>query len=83
MEPALKITVTYFAALREQRGLSVETITTDAASAVELYRELTKRHNLAVDEALVRVARHNAFVPMSTQLRDGDHIVFMPPVAGG
>ena len=38
------VTLHYFALLREQRGLSSESLTTGAATAAALYDELARRH---------------------------------------
>lgn len=75
----MMIRVQYFAIFREQRGVSTETIETMARTPIELYREL----GLTLDESLVKVAIAGAFVPMDSYLKEGDHVVFIPPVAGG
>jgi molybdopterin converting factor subunit 1 len=78
-----KIDVTYFAILREQRGLSREQLETSADTPAELYTELRRTHSFTLDGALVKAAVNGAFVPMEQPLSDGDAIVFVPPVAGG
>jgi len=75
--------VHYFAILREQRGLSQEKLTTAAATPVALYEELRARHGFTLPGDRVRAAVNDAFVDAATPLRDGDRIVFIPPVAGG
>ncbi|ATC64180.1 molybdopterin synthase sulfur carrier subunit [Nibricoccus aquaticus] len=73
----------YFALLREQRGLTSETLATSAATAAGLYAELRARHAFTLPSERLRVAIDNEFAPWSTPLADGAHIVFIPPVAGG
>ena len=75
--------VHYFAILREQRGVSQEKLTTAAATPAALYDELRARHGFTLPGDRVRAAVNDAFVDAATPLRDGDRIVFIPPVAGG
>ena len=77
------ITVRYFAILREQRGVSQETLSTAAATPAALYEELRARHPFTLPGDRVRAAVNDAFVAADAPLRDGDRIVFIPPVAGG
>lgn len=77
------IHVQYFAILREQRGLSRETLSTTAATAVDLYAELQARHGFSLPADRLRVAINDEFTAWSAPLRDGAAVVFIPPVAGG
>ena len=79
----LTLTVQYFAILREQRGLTRETLTTAAATPTALYDELRARHAVTLPADRVRAAVNDEFVPATHPLRDGDRLVFIPPVAGG
>ena len=79
----ITVTVQYFAILREQRGLSEEKLTTSAMSLTALYDELRARHKFTLPGDRIRAAVNDAFVPSSSSLREGDRIVFIPPVAGG
>jgi sulfur-carrier protein len=78
-----KVQIQYFAILREQRGVPEETIATTATSAAELYNELRTRYRFTLPLERVRVAVNDEFVAVTTLLRNGDCIVFIPPVAGG
>jgi molybdopterin converting factor subunit 1 len=75
--------VHYFAILREQRGLAQETLTTDAGTPATLYDELRVRHRFTLPVERIRAAVNDAFVDSDSSLRDGDRVVFIPPVAGG
>ena len=75
--------VQYFALLREQRGLSRESVPTAAATAGELYEELRARHALTLTPAQLRVAVNGEFAAWSAPLTEGAQLVFIPPVAGG
>ncbi|HEY9686510.1 MAG TPA: MoaD/ThiS family protein [Coleofasciculaceae cyanobacterium] len=82
-EPAKKISVQYFALLREQRGCSQETLETNAETPLALYRYLQERHGFRLDPGLLKVAVNDTFVSWETPLNPEDRVVFIPPVAGG
>jgi len=75
--------VQYFAILREQRGLSEEKLATAAATPAALYEELRGRYGFSLPGDRVRAAVNDAFVAGDAVLREGDRVVFIPPVAGG
>jgi molybdopterin converting factor subunit 1 len=75
--------VQYFAILREQRGREEETLSTQAATPEALYEELRRRHRFTLPTARVRAAVNGEFAAASSPLKDGDSLVFIPPVAGG
>lgn len=79
----MKLTLQYFALLREQRGLSAETVETTAPTPAALYTELRAKHAFTLPGDRVRAAVNGAFVPADAALQDGDTVVFIPPVAGG
>ena len=82
-KPGVTVRIRYFAILREERGREEEALTTGAASAAELYDELRARFSFSLPADRLRVACNGDFVPWSRPLRDGDLVVFIPPVAGG
>jgi molybdopterin synthase sulfur carrier subunit len=77
------ITVQYFAILREQRGLAQEKLSTSATTPAALYEELRVRHGFTLPTDRVRAAVNDEFVTATAALREGDRVVFIPPVAGG
>jgi len=77
------IRIHYYAALREQRGSENETLTTDAATAADLYHELQDRHGFHLRRDQLKVAINAEFGAWDAALQDGDTVVFVPPVAGG
>lgn len=79
----MKVTVMYFAQLKQQRGLDEESIETDAGTVAGLYRELRGRHNFTLEFKHIRAARNDAFCDPGTALSDGDRVAYMPPMAGG
>ncbi len=78
-----KVHVTYFALLREQRGLGAETLETTAGDAATLYDELRGRHGFSLPRERVRVAIGGDFARWEQPLVEGAELAFIPPVAGG
>ena len=79
----MKVTVRYFAVLRDRRGLGLETVETGARTAGELTASLIRAHSLGLPPALIRTAVSGAFVPDDHLLQEGDTVALIPPVAGG
>jgi molybdopterin converting factor small subunit len=77
------VRVSYYAILREQRGLANEHVSTNASSAAGLYEELRARHGFTLPGSHVRVAINDEFQAWDSPVRDGDSLAFLPPVAGG
>jgi molybdopterin synthase sulfur carrier subunit len=88
-EPSFRVTVLYFAALRDLAGLSeeqVEVVTTDPAEAsvAALLLELQARHTgLQGRLESVRVAVNEEFTELGTLLHGGEVVALIPPVSGG
>lgn len=80
---AKTVNVTYYAALREAAGISRETIVTELTTAETLFELLRERHGFKLQASQLRVSANSAFVPLLHELKEGDEIVFIPPVAGG
>lgn len=81
--PAQSVRVRYFAVLRDERGRQEESMTTAATTVAALYDELRGRFSFSLPADRLRVACNGDFVPWDHPLRDGDLVVFIPPVAGG
>ncbi len=75
--------IQYFAILREQRGLTQESLATAAATPAALYEELRARHGFTLPGDRIRAAVNDEFVAATAALHGGDRVVFIPPVAGG
>ena len=78
-----RVRLQYYALLREQAGRQSESVDTAAATPAALYAELAKRHGFRLPASQLRVAVNAAFSDWERELRDGDEVVFIPPVAGG
>jgi len=83
MSTEIEIELQYFALLREQRGLSHERRTTAAADPRALYDELRSEFEFSLPPENIRVAVNGDFTGFDHLLKDGDTVVFLPPVAGG
>jgi molybdopterin converting factor subunit 1 len=76
------IRVEYFAVLREHVGRAGEELRTAATTVGELYAELDQRYAFP-SVGRMKVAVNDEFRDWNAPVRDGDFIVFIPPVAGG
>jgi len=79
----MRLNVQYFALMREQAGLSQEAVETGAATPAALFGELSARHRFTLERDQLKVAINGEFGSWTQALRDGDSVVFIPPVAGG
>lgn len=79
----MRVDVQYFAILREQRGADAETLSTEATTPAALYEELRAKHGFTLGADRIRAAVNDEFVRNDAALKEGDRIVFIPPVAGG
>ena len=83
----MKITVRYFAAIREALGRSEETLDTSATTLAQVRDDLLAR-GAPWSEALsrtraVRMALNHTLCDESTALVEGAEVAFFPPVTGG
>lgn len=80
----MRITILYFAAVRELVGKDEEQIDVDAKTIGELAAFLPTQHaSLAGRLASVRFARNETFARNDEPIAEGDVIALIPPVAGG
>jgi molybdopterin synthase sulfur carrier subunit len=83
----MKITVRYFASIREAAGTSSEVLQTRSTTLAQLRDELTQRPGsmgaaLARGRA-VRLALNQVMSDESAALAEGCEVAFFPPVTGG
>jgi sulfur-carrier protein len=78
-----RVTVLWFAHLREQRGADSDEVESAATTVRELYRELCQRYRLDFPERSLVVAINEEVVTWDAALADRDTVVFLPPVSGG
>lgn len=75
--------IEYYAQLRDEAGCSSETLESAATTPAELYIELDSQHGFSLQQSQLKVAINDSFAEWTSNLSDGDLIVFMPPMAGG
>lgn len=79
----MRLSIQYYALLKDERGLDAETVDCDAANPRELYAWLQSQHGLTLPNEALKVAINDHFSDWDQALSEGDNIVFIPPVAGG
>ena len=79
----MKLTLHYFALLREERGLETEQVDSTSPTPAALYDELRTRHAFSLPRERMMVVVNDAYTGWDHALQDGDIVVFIPPVAGG
>ncbi len=87
MNQAIKITVKYFASIREAIGVSAEAITCEANTVIAL-REMLIAKGEPYAAALaqgksIRMAYNQVMCDDSARLESGCEVAFFPPVTGG
>ncbi len=78
-----RLTLLYFASLRDAAGMATEDVDTDAADLAALYERARERHGFALPRERLRVAVDGAFAAWSDAPRAGSDVAFIPPVSGG
>lgn len=79
----MKVTVRYFAAFREAVGLQTEPVETGASTTGGLFAQCRERHGeLQAWEASL-VAINDEMAQWDSEIKEGDEVLFFPPVAGG
>lgn len=86
LDPTAKtrpLDIQYFALLREQAGCAHESLQSAARTPRDLYLELQTRYRFTLPLEMLRVAINGDFAEWDHPLEAADHVVFIPPVAGG
>jgi molybdopterin synthase sulfur carrier subunit len=81
----VRVRVRLFASLREAAGLSEVTLDLPpGATAEDAWRRLAAElPALAPRRAALAASLNRRYAPFDTALREGDEVVFIPPVSGG
>ena len=83
----MKITVKYFASIRETIGVGSESVTTSATTLAALRDELVARGGQHVQALArgktLRMALNQTMADENAALVDGAEVAFFPPVTGG
>lgn len=76
----MKITVKYFASLREQMGKTEEVLTVrEVISMAELWKNISGKTNAEN----ILMAINMEYVQFDAIVQEGDEVAFFPPVSGG
>jgi sulfur-carrier protein len=78
-----RVTILYFAALRDAAGMASEVVETSATDLRALYEDMQSRHRLPFPARQLRVAVDGDFARWEDVPREGAEIAFIPPVSGG
>jgi len=78
----MKITVRYFASLRDRMGRAEEVVETggDSMSVADVWAQVTGGQDMP-DSTLVAI--NMDYTDADAQVKDGDELAFFPPVTGG
>ena len=81
----MKIRIRYFASLREITGQNEETLIVDEGASVTDVRTLLLARYPRLQPVMARsvCAVNRGYVAAETELREGDELVFIPPMGGG
>jgi molybdopterin converting factor subunit 1 len=81
----MKVRIRLFAALREAMGRNeLEIDLGEGATAEDAWGDLAARAPaLASRRPSLTASVNRRYAPFDTPLRDGDEVVFIPPVSGG
>ena len=77
------VEIDYFAAFKDLVGKNCESFSTEVATVAELYEQVQQQYGLTMNTNTVKVAINDEFCTWGTELKNGDKVVFIPPVAGG
>src|SRR5258707_3374082 len=80
---AMQLKIQYYALMREQAGLSEETIETSSVTPADLYGELTARYGFTLAREQLKVAVNSEFSEWSRRLAPRHGRGVISPLAGG
>lgn len=78
-----RVTVLYFASLRDAAGAASEVVDCNDGDLRALYEVLRARHGFVLNSDRLRVAVDGAFAHWDDALVAGSEVAFIPPVSGG
>ena len=79
----MKNKVRYFALFREQAGCETEPVDWPGGTAADLFQLVVDKHPFLHAEAAALVAINDEMAGWERLLKEGDVVLFFPPVAGG
>ncbi len=83
-DTSMTINVLYFASLADEANCNEEHIQVAPATSLSaLYEQLSHKHRFSRPQSDLRVAVNDYFAKWTDEIKDGDNVVFITPVAGG
>lgn len=83
----MKVTVKYFAGIREAIGSAIESVDTSASTLAGLRDQLIAQGGVYAESLargkVVRLALNQVMTDESAPLTEGAEVAFFPPVTGG
>ncbi len=80
----MKITIKYFASLREQAKVNQEVVdVNETITLLELFSTISQKYKFSYELYDIKFAVNNTYVQNNYVLKPNDELVFIPPVAGG
>jgi len=79
----MSLCLRYFASLRDAAGVESELVALPGGDLAALYADAARRHRFVLPRERLRVAVNGELVDWQRVPRDGDEVVFLPPVSGG
>ena len=84
MDKKSSVHLMYFAYFREMTGLSEEDLTIEKGeNGRTLFYRVVEKYGIKAQISHFRLAVNEEFVSFDQELRVGDQVAFIPPVAGG
>ena len=77
----MKVSILYFASLRETVGKAGDQLETDMPLTADMAWIIATNNLSRPDNTLIAI--NQEYVDADTQLSDGDELAFFPPVTGG
>ncbi len=79
----IELHIEFFAGLREQAGQTRQTLSTEFTDARRVYSVLAEQHGFTQTVDDLKLAVNDEYAQWTRTLKDGDRLVFIPPVSGG
>lgn len=79
----MRVNIRYFAMMREIAKKSEEVIEGSFQTPCELYLHLRNIYDFPLDMEHIKVSINGEYQDQEVSLKEGDLVVFIPPVAGG
>lgn len=79
----IDIKVEYYALFRSCARKGEEDLRLESTDASALYARLQERYGFPIPRDRIHLVVNDEFSPWSVPLRQGDRVVFIPPVSGG